>query len=186
MYFLDIAHEVSGDSLRSYAAELSHLIRYCGKKPIDIDSLTDYHIHELSTQLQEEKSRRNPLERARNDNTVRAILSRVIRFLLWYQENIMLLLRTPLIGEQCVSPQITVKRNKNDRIRAKSRRIEYYYTHSSMPTAESREPKRPIALSVIEDIQRCVNRQSVLEERSARFVQRYRNDLHLGDSPIDS
>lgn len=175
MYFLDIAHEVTGDSLKSYATELSHLVRYCGKKPISIESLTDAHIHELSKQLQEEKSRRNPLERARNDNTVRAILSRAIRFLLWYQENLMLLLRTPLIGEQSVSPQITVKRNKNEKSRTKNRWGVYYYTHSAMPTSESREPKRPIALSVIEDIQRCINRQSVMEERSARFVQRYRN-----------
>lgn len=179
MYLLDIAHEVTGDSLRSYATELSHLVRYCGKKPISIESLTDAHIHELSKQLQEEKSRRNPLERARNDNTVRAILGRVIRFLLWYQKNIMLLLRTPLIGEQSQSPQITVTRNKNDKSRAKSRWIEYYYSHSAMPTSESREPKRPIALPVIEDIQRCINRRSMLEERSSRFVQRYRNNSVL-------
>lgn len=179
MYLLDIAHEVTGDSLRSYAAELSHLVRYCGKKPVSIESLTDADIHALSKQLQEEKSRRNPLERARNNNTVRAILSRVIRFLLWYQKDIMLLLRTPLIGEQSVSPQITVKRIKNDKSRATNRRIEYYYTHSAMPTPESREPKRPIALPVIEEIQRSINRQSVLVAQSARFVQRYRNDTAL-------
>jgi site-specific recombinase XerD len=179
MYLLDIAHEVTGDSLRSYAAELSHLVRYCGKKLVSIESLTDADIHALSKQLQEEKSRRNPLERARNDNTVRAILSRAIRFFLWYQKNIMLLLRTPLIGEQSVSPQITVKRIKNDKSKTRNRQIEYYYTHSAMPTSESREPKRPIALTVIEDIQRSVNRQSVLEAQSARFVQRYRNDPAL-------
>lgn len=175
MYLLDIAHEVTGDSLRSYAAELSHLVRYCGKTPVSIEKLTDADIHALSKQLQDERSRRNPIERARNDNTVRAILSRAIRFLLWYQNTFMLLLRTPLIGEQSVSPQINIKRIKNDKSRSKNRRIEYYYTHSAMPTPESREPKRPIALPVIEDIQRCINRQSLLEERSARFVQRYRN-----------
>lgn len=179
MYLLDIAHEVTGNSLRSYAAELSHLVRYCGKKPVSIESLTDADIYALSKQLQEEKSRRNPLERARNNNTVRAILSRAIRFLLWYQKHIMLLLRTPLIGEQSVSPQITVKRIKNDKSKARNSPIEYYYTHSAMPTSESREPKRPIALPVIEDIQRIINRQSVLEEQSARFVQRYRNNHAL-------
>lgn len=179
MYLLDIAHEVTGDSLRTYAAELSHMVRYCGKNLVSIESLTDADIHALSKQLQEERSRRNPLERARNNNTVRTILSRAIRFLLWYQKNIMLLLRTPLIGEQSVSPQITVKRIKNDKNKARNSRIEYYYTHSAMPTWESLEPKRPIALPVIEDIQRCINRQSVLEARSARFVQRYRNNSAL-------
>jgi site-specific recombinase XerD len=175
MYLLEIAHEVTGDSLRTYAAELSHLVRYCGNKPISIESLTNAHIHELSQQLQEEKSRRDPLEHARNRNTVRAILSRVIRFLLWYQKAIMLLLRTPLIGEQSVSPQITINRIKNDKRKTRNNHIEYYYTHSAMPTSESREPKRPISLPVIEDIQRIIYRQSVLNERSAKFVQRYLN-----------
>jgi len=179
MYFLDIAHEVTGNSLRSYAAELSHLVRYCGDKNVRFDSLTDAHIHELSKQLREEKSRHIPLERARNDNTVRAILSRVIRFLVWYQQKFTLLLRSPLIGEQNVSPQITIKRIKNDRSRSKNTRMEYYYTHSAMPTSESREPKRPIALPVIEDIQRCINRQSIRGERSARFVQRYQKNPSL-------
>lgn len=179
MYFLDLAHAVTGDSLRSYAAGLSHLVRYCGEKNVSMECLTDAHIHELSERLQEEKSRRKPLERARNDNTVRAILSCVIRFLMWYQKTFMLLLRTPLIGEQSVSPQIVVKQIRNDKSRAKNRRVEYYYTHSAMPTSESREPKRPIARSLIEDIQRCINSQSVLEERSARFVQRHRNNPAL-------
>ena len=179
MYLLDIAHKVSGDSLRTYAAELSHLVRYCGQKHISIESLTDADMHALSNQLQKEKSRRNPLERARNDNTVRAILSRAIRFLLWYQKHIMLLLRTPLIGEQNLSPQITVKQIKNDKGKTRNRQIEYYYTHSAMPTQESREPKRPIATSIIEDIERSINRLSILKEQSARLVQRYRNNPAL-------
>lgn len=179
MYLLEIAHGVTGDSLRSYAAELSHLVRYCGNKSVSIESLTNADIHELSQQLQDEKSRRNPLERARNKNTVRAILSRAIRFLLWYQKDIMLMLRTPLIGEQNVSPQITINRTRNDKRKSRNRQIEYYYTHSAMPTSESREPKRPIALPVIEDIQRVIYRQSVLGERSAKFVQRYRNSPAL-------
>lgn len=179
MYLLDIAHEATGDSLRSYAAELSHLIRYCSEKVVSIEALTNADIYALSKQLLEEKSRRNPLERARNNNTVRTILSRAIRFLLWYQNNIMLLLHTPLIGEQCVSPQITVKRIKNEKSNTKYTRQEYYYTHSAMPTSESREPKRPIATPMIEEIQRAIYRQSALEERSIKFVQRYRNEPTL-------
>lgn len=179
MYLLDISHEVTGDSLKTYVAELSHLVRYCGKRNVRIENLNNADIHELSKELQEERSRRHPLERARNDNTVRGILSRTIRFLLWYQEIFILLLITPLIGEQKVSPQITVKRVKTDHSRGKIRQIEYYYTHSAMPSSESREPKRPIARQIIEDIQRCIYRQSVLEDRSARFSQRHGNDRDL-------
>jgi site-specific recombinase XerD len=175
MYFLDIAHEVTGNSLRTYAAELSHLVRYCCENAISIEQLTNAHFHALSKHLQDEKSLRNPLERARNNNTVRSILSRSIRFLLWYQKEILLLLRTPLIGERSLSPQISINRIKNDKSKTKNTQISYYYTHSSMPTQVSREPKRPIALPVIEDIQKSIYRLSVLGERNAKFVQRYRN-----------
>lgn len=179
MYLLDIAPEVTGDSLRTYATQLSHLVRYCSTELISIESLTDAHIHELSQRLQKQKSGCHPLERKRNDNTVRKILSRAIQFLMWYQKNVILVLRTPLIGEANVSAQITVKRNRNDKKRSKTSRAEFYYTHSAMPTSESREPKRPIGLSIIEDIQKIINRQSVLEDRSPHFVQRYRNNLDL-------
>lgn len=179
MYLLAIAHEVTGDSLKTYAAELSHLIRYCGEKNAAIERLTNDDIHKLSKELQEERSHRHPLERVRNDNTVRGILSRTIRFLLWYQETFMLLLRTPLIGEQKVSPQITVQLVKISHRQGHKTRTEYYYTHSAMPSSESREPKRPIARPVIEDIQRCIYQQSVLEDNSARFTQRHGNNRDL-------
>lgn len=179
MYLIDIAHEVTGDSLKTYAAQLSHLVRYCGMNNVGIEHMTDAHLHDLSRQLQEERSRRHPLEPARNNNTVRDILSRTLRFLLWYQGTFILHLRTPLIGEQKVSPQITVKRVKNDRSRGRGRQGEYNYTHAAMPNSVSREPKRPIARLIIEDIQRAIYQQSVLEERSERFTRRYANDRDL-------
>lgn len=179
MYLLDIAHKVTGDSLKTYASELSHLVRYCGENNLSIEKLTNTDIHELSEKLQEERSRRNPLARARNDNTVRGILRQTILFLLWYQDTFMLFLRTPLIGEQKLSPQITVKRVKNNQGRGKNPQTEYYFTHSAMPSSVSREPKRPIARPIIEDIQRCIYQQSLLEERSTRFIQRYQNDREL-------
>lgn len=179
MYLLDIAHEVTGDTLKTYAAQLSHVVRYCGLKYVGIEALTDAHLHDLSKQLQEERSKRHPLEAARNKNTVRDILSRTIQFLMWYQKTLMLHLSTPLIGEATVSPQITVKRVKNDRARTSGRRGEYYYIHLAMPTSESREPKRPIARPIIEDIQQAIYRHSLLEERSERFTQRHGKDRDL-------
>lgn len=179
MYLLDIAYGVTGDSLKTYAAQLSHLVRYCGINNVEIEHLNDAHLHALSKQLQEERSHRHPLEAARNRNTVRDILSRSIQFLLWYQETFMPHLRTPLIGEQPVSPQIIVKRVKNDHGRSRGRRDEYYYTHAAMPPPEIREPKRPIARQIIEDILRVTYRQSLIEERSQRFTQRYANNRDL-------
>ncbi|SMF13805.1 site-specific integrase [Pseudogulbenkiania subflava] len=179
MYLLDIAHGVTGGTLKTYASDLSHLVRYCGVNNVGIEHLNGAHLHALSKQLQEKRSHRHPLEPARDRNTVRGILSRSIQFLLWYQETFMPHLSTPLIGEQSVSPQIIVKRVKNDRDYSRGRHSEYYYTHTAMPPPENREPKRPIARPIIEDIQRAIYRQSVLEERSERFTQRYANNRDL-------
>lgn len=175
MYLLDISHEVTGDSLKTYAAELSHLVRYCGEMNVAIENLSDADIHELSRKLQMERSCRHPLERARNNNTVRTILSQTIRFLQWYQESYMLLIHTPLIGERKVSPKITIKKISNERSRGKEWLSGYYYTHSAMPSSESREPKRPIALPIIEDIQRCIYKQSVVVDRSAERTKHNKN-----------
>jgi len=133
MYFLDIAHEVTGGSLGTYASDLSHLIRYCGVNNVGIEYLNDAHFHALSKQLLEERSPRHPLERARDNNTVRTILSRAIQFLLWYQKTLMPHLLTPLIGEQSVSPQIIVKRVKHNPEHSKGGNGGYYYTHAAMP-----------------------------------------------------
>lgn len=185
MYLLDRAHDLTGDSLTTYASLLSHLVRYCGENKVGIEYLTDVNIDDLSKQLQEERSRRHPLVPARDNNSTRDILTQTIQFLLWYQETFMPHLRTPLIGEQKVSPQITVKRVKNDRHRGQGWGGKYYYTHAAMPASVSREPKRPIARPIIEDIQRAIYRQSVLEDRSERFTQRYANNHDLLRSQLE-
>jgi len=183
MYFMDIAHLTTGESLKSFASELSHLVRYCGDKQVPIASLNDAHIFELSKQLQEEPSSRHPTERARNKNTVRAILSRVIRFLQWYQGNFVPATATPLIGENSLSPQIRIKRLQSPT--PNSNRTGTYYVHRAMPASESREPKHPIAQPVIEAIEQCVDALSAIDGQSGRFVQRYRNHPDLLRAQLD-
>ncbi len=183
MYFLDIAHTVTGDSLKTYASELSHLVRYCGRRNIGFADLTDEDFFTLSDQLQKEKSSRNPTERARNNNTVRSIFSRAIGFLQWYQMHFVSALSTPLIGEASSSPQIIIKQVRNQA--TKTKRAECYFVHRAMPTRESREPKRPIARPIIEDIERCIDELSILGTQSARFVQRYRNSPNLLTAQLD-
>lgn len=183
MYLLDIAYSTTGDSLKAYASELSHLVRYCGTRGIGFADLSDDDFFDLSDRLQQEKSARTPTERARNNNTIRSIISRAIRFLQWYQKHFVSALGTPLIGEAAASPRIIVKRMRNRAI--KGQRGEYYFVHRAMPTSESREPKRPIAQSVIEDIERCIDEQSTLAAQNSKFVQRYRTSPKLLAAQID-
>ncbi|WP_197065224.1 tyrosine-type recombinase/integrase [Massilia sp. 9096] len=173
MYFLDIAHLTTGDSLKTIASELSHLVRYCYNKKLSIAKIADVHIFDFSAELQKEKSIRREMQRARNNNTVRKILSRTIRFLLWYQEKFVLATAAPLIGVATVSPSIIVERIENQKY--KRRRSEFYYTHRAMPSPESADPKRPIALPVIEAIEQCIDSLSVLDAQSEKFLRRYRN-----------
>lgn len=173
MYFLDFAHLTTGESLKTFASQLSHLVRYCWKNKLSFAKLTDNEIFDFSAQLQEEKSVLRQTERVRNNNTVRTILSRVIHFLFWYQKKFFLATATPLIGEATVSPQIIVTRIRVPKY--KNWHSEFYYSHRAMPTTESREPKRPIALPVIEAIEECIDSLSILDSQSGRFVQRYRN-----------
>lgn len=91
-------------------------------------------------------------------------------------------MRTPLIGEASISPQIQVTRVRNQA--AKSKRAEYYFVHRAMPPPESRDPKRPIAQPVIEDIARCIDSKSSLELLNARYVRRFRTRPHLLDAHV--
>ena len=155
MYFLDIAASSTGGSLKTYAAELSHIARYCGERHLSIVDLSDENIFEFSVLLQDEVSRKHTRTRARNNNTVRTLLKRTLHFLLWYQEKLMPVRCTPLIGEEFVSPQIVISYRKNKQLKSMWSGSSVH--HRSMPCSESREPKHPLCLSIIEDIEHCID-----------------------------
>ncbi|CAJ0691912.1 Tyrosine recombinase XerC [Ralstonia wenshanensis] len=174
MFLLDIAHLTTGETLVTYAAELSHLIRHCARKGVRIDALSDMDIFEISSRLQEEKRQGDADKRIRNNNTVRVIISSIIRFLQWYQENFVSPLRSPLIGEAPASPKIIVE-FKRISGRGKSHFQQSYYSHRAMPEWESRDPKHPIARPVIEAIERCIDEKSIEGDQSPYFSRTYKN-----------
>jgi len=169
-YLLDSAAGVTGDTLKTYAAELSSLIRYCSTNALGFEALDDAHVFAWSQQLQTERSRNHPTERARNNNTVRGLLARAIAFLQWYQAHLMLPTQTPLIADRESSPRIAVRRVHNPH---GTRQGTCYYTHRAMPTSSSREPKHPIAQSIIEDVERMIETLSDLEAQKEPLTRRY-------------
>lgn len=174
MYFLDTAKFTTGETLRTYASELSHLVRYCAKNNVCISRFSDSDFFTISEELQAERSKLNVLERARNKNTVRSILSRVIQFFLWYQKIFVLPTETPIIGVASESPQIIIYQKRVRPGRGYSWNA-ISYMHRAMPTSESREPKRPIALQIIEDIQQCIDSQSIIRNQSSFVLRRFLN-----------
>jgi len=168
MYLISVADLATGETLKTYASQLTHLVRYCGTINISFGELTDTHFFSLSNELKNQKSHYDLNEPARNNNTIRAILGRIILFVLWYQKTLYSLLARPLIGEPSISPLIQVRKLVN-RHSGKC-----YYIHRAMPPPESRDPKRPIAQPVIEDIERCIDTLSLIENQKGRFKQRFK------------
>lgn len=173
MYFLDIAPLTTGDTIITYASQLSHLVRFCSHQRLPFDNLTDAYIHDFSVYLQEEPSEIIPHELARNNNTIRTILGRVFLFLEWYQDNLTPLNKQLLIGEKKSSPKITVNYKLN-RYNNKD-----YIEHSSMPPNVSTDPKRPIAQSIIENIELTIEKLSLIETQSDYSLRRYKNNIDV-------
>lgn len=171
MYLLDIAPLTTGDSLITYASQLSHLVRYCSKQSLPFIDLTDAYIHDFSLYLQEEPSEIIQNELARNNNTIRTILGRVFLFLEWYQDSLLPLNKQLLIGEKKFSPKITVifKLNRHNN--------KNYIAHSSMPPSVSTDPKRPIAQSIIENIELTIEKLSLFENQSEYSLRRFKNNI---------
>jgi site-specific recombinase XerD len=173
MYFIHIAQFTTGDTIITYATQLSHLVRYCSNQPIPFDSLTDSHIHDFSLYLQQEKSATTPNELARNNNTIRSILERVFLFLEWYQDNLSPIKQQLIIGEKKFSPKITVTYKRN-RYSNKN-----YIEHSATPPNVSTDPKRPIASSMIETIELKIENLSLIESQSKYNLRRYKNKMDV-------
>ena len=173
MYLLDMKILVTGDTLKTYASELSHLVRYCFQNNIAFDSLTDSYIYDFSKELQNERSLRYPTERARNNNTVRKIISRSLLYLQWYQKNLLSPNSKRLIDEKRYSPNIVITIKSNPH----KRQGNTYITHRAMPTSVSQEPKHPISQSIIENIELMVEKLSTLEEQSEKTLRKYQHDL---------
>jgi hypothetical protein len=169
-YLLDSAPGLTGDTLKTCAAELSPLVRYCGSVSLGFEQLADGHIFAFAQALQSERSRNHPTQRVRDNNTVRNLLRRAIAFLQWYQAHLMLPTQTPLIGESEAAPRIIVRRLHSHR---GGRQGTDYYIHRAMPTPSSRERKLPLPQSIFEDIERVIESSSDHEAQTERVRRRY-------------
>ena len=176
-YLLDTAATVTGDTLKTYAAELSPLLRYCDSVSIGFEQLDDTHIFTYAQQLQTERALHDPTRRMRNNNTVRNLMRRAIAFLQWYQAHLMLATETPLIGSAEVAPRIIVRWRHTPH---GGRRGTDYVVHRAMPTTNSRQPKHPLPQSIIEEIERVIESLSDLNMQTAHFKRRFaRHPEHL-------
>src|SRR5471030_1210392 len=179
MYFIDIAHTTTGETLKNVASKLTHVVRYCWKEKIAFSALTDGDFHELSNRLISEKSNRDPQKSVRNHNTVRSILGQIISFLFWYNDNFFLFGDAKLISESSGSSQITVERHKNPYTKR------FYFLHRAMPKPNSTDPKTPIGSPIIEAIEDAINELSLLEKQPEPFRRRFQKQPMLLSAQLE-
>ena len=172
MYLLAIAHQITGDTLKTYASQLTHLVRYCARNEVSFFDLTDSHFLELSHHLLNEKMPFSSNRQIRNGTTVKNILVRSFMFLIWFQESCLLTTDQRLIDERPKSPKIAVKFKTNHYRRKKSN----YVTHISFPEEVSKLLKRPIARSVIEDVEDMIEKLADASKLNEPTSRRYKFD----------
>lgn len=169
----------TGSSISTYASQISHIVRYCSREQMAFDQLSDSKIHEFSAYLIAERALNNPLEKRRNNNQTREIISLTLRFLKWYQQHYILPTEPRLIGAINESPRIIIREKKNPH------RHKTYLTHSAMPPKVSTDIKTPIPDHIISDIDDQIELKSDLELLDEKAKRKYTHRPGFLETSID-
>lgn len=129
-----------GGSLRATVAKLTHLIRYCWDIRRDFWELRDDEVYQLVVVLMGETKPSAPFIRARDNNTVRAIVATAVEFLLWLQSDVLVNYR--LIG---VGPEYQVRLAERKVFDSRRNRHIVSLVYHRLPPRDTKEPKRPIS-----------------------------------------
>lgn len=129
-----------GGSLRATVAKLTHLIRYCWDIKRDFWELRDDEVYQLVVALMGEMKPSAPFIRARDNNTVRAIIATTVEFLLWLQSDVLAGYR--LIG---VGPEYQVRLAERKVFDSRRNRHIVSLVYHRLPPRDTKEPKRPIS-----------------------------------------
>ncbi|SFP67684.1 hypothetical protein SAMN05216229_104275 [Geopseudomonas sagittaria] len=159
-WLTSVSSSTTGSTTATYAAHVSHLIRFCFSKKISFHQLSDGLLHELVEDLICERSREDPSLFARHNNHVRQIIRTCISFLFWYQDNFFVGRDGRLIGVLSDNPKIVVKLKRTSRV--------VYFEHSSLPPKEAlQSDKNPMPDEYIERIQDEILRRREISEKGA-------------------
>lgn len=157
-----IAKNSTGDTVGTYAAQISHIIRYCHSSDLDFFDLNNDHMYEFAKSLVTE-TKYNFIKR-RNNNSTRNIIQRTLAFLTWAQFNTTHSAASnfTLIGEAHTNPSITIT------VKINSRTSRKFYEHDCMPPdAVPESEKLPIGdptISVLENQIGCIARSSTSKD----------------------
>ena len=178
MYLTEGALSWTGRTAISYASDLSHVLRYCSESQRQFSELTDADLFKLIADLRSESASSDPTRPARNDNRIRAIVRRLLDFLVWYQESIHVG-PNKIVGRRGEGAMIVCERKQNPTTRRG------YWHHRYMPESASTDPKLPISLRIIDDIDAVIESLAQPECYTEPALRRYKNRPQLFDAISD-
>lgn len=176
MYLLDIAPLLTlreyGGSLRAKAAALSHLVRYCWNRRLNLWELHDAEFRDFIEYLSEELRVDRPTLRRRNRNTVRALIEECLAFFSWLQSNI--IRDRTIVGPRDSNPQIRLLPKKTSGyLGAQINKFVYAYTPPPDPT----DPTGPIPSAIRNKLWDALLTKADPTIYTARFKSRYKDDF---------
>lgn len=172
---------VKGGTLRTYANQIIHLVNYCHKNSIFFSQLTDDRFSHFIHGLQAERNQYNELKR--NNNTIRNIGKRCLRFLVFIQTTHDL---SGFIGKDKKNRITIIEKEYINKYRSGKKWITEI-THRSIPTTDATTRKLPASESDMLKVWKYINAQpdsqkvhrdriiyQLLEQTGAR-----RSELHF-------
>jgi integrase len=141
-----------GGTLKVYAANLSHLIRFCFYNKTDFYDLTDNQFTFFIITLASERSSSDPSVLARSSNHVIAIGRVCLEFLSqvgeWFSD-----LEFVSKNGQIRAHKVVIEDDKDNEVFRRSRkRKKSYWHHSAFPTASEKKSRSPITIKNISNL----------------------------------
>jgi len=154
-YWLTVqALNLTGDSITTYASQITHLIKFCHNKMKDFHELNDQDIFDFVREMKSITTLAGKRKKPSN-NQIRQILKLSLRFLMWFQNSNIYFGDTILIGTADANAKITITWKQSSYTRAR------YIHHLAMPPRSSpiRE-KSPISSEVISNLENSISTDS--------------------------
>lgn len=116
IWLQSVTAQSTGNSATTFAIHMSHYIRYCFGRNLQLLDIDDDSLSKFSKHLLDQKKlKHSALADKRNANHVAYTIRRVLDFLIWYQMNYRLTSQTKLIGELGSGAKVTIEWRIGDR-----------------------------------------------------------------------